>query len=83
MLIALQRNFKRQISEPVDLYLSMPTAELWDKVLTAFRETLGKAESAYLTKAKSKSYQLFFLQYLQAYDATKASTVRTLKTKLR
>lgn len=50
---ALQRNFKRQISEPVDICLSKPTPDMWDKVLVTFRDTLGKAESSYLVKAKS------------------------------
>ena len=55
---SVQRNFKRQISEPVDLYLSRPTPDMWDKVLKVFRETLDKAESSYLAKAKSKWYRL-------------------------
>ncbi|KIP06964.1 hypothetical protein PHLGIDRAFT_90150 [Phlebiopsis gigantea 11061_1 CR5-6] len=53
MVNIIERNFKRQISEPVDLHLSKPTPDMWDKVLVAFRDTLGKAESAYLAKAKS------------------------------
>ena len=31
---------------------------MWDKVLKVFRETLDKAESSYLAKAKSKWYRL-------------------------
>ena len=31
---------------------------MWDKVLTVFRETLEKAESSYLTKAKSTRHRL-------------------------
>ena len=50
----IQRNFKKQISEPVDVFLSMPTPDMWDKVLKVFRETLDKAESSYLAKAKSE-----------------------------
>ena len=49
-----QRNFKRSISEPVEMALMKPTPDMWDKVLTAFRRTLTKSEAAYLTKAKSK-----------------------------
>jgi protein SEY1 len=51
----LQRNFKKQISEPVDLALSRATPDMWDKVLKTFRTTLDKAEAAYLAKAKSTS----------------------------
>ncbi|KAI0358523.1 root hair defective 3 GTP-binding protein [Trametes cingulata] len=53
MVNLIERNFKKQISEPVDLYLNKPTPDMWDKVLKVFRETLEKAEAAYLTKAKS------------------------------
>ena len=48
-----QRNFKKQISEPVDLHLSGAAPDMWDKILAAFRNTLDKAESTYLAKAKS------------------------------
>jgi protein SEY1 len=51
--ILLQRNFKKQISEPVELALQKGSPDMWDTVLTAFRETLDKAESAYLAKATS------------------------------
>ncbi|EKM54659.1 uncharacterized protein PHACADRAFT_258654 [Phanerochaete carnosa HHB-10118-sp] len=53
MVNVIERNFKKQISEPVDLHLTQPTPNMWDKVLVTFRDTLGKAESAYLVKAKS------------------------------
>lgn len=54
LLTLSQRNFKRSISEPVELALMKPTPDLWDKVLTAFRRTLAKSEAAYLIKAKSE-----------------------------
>lgn len=54
----LQRNFKRQISEPVDLALNKAPLDLWDQVLTTFRGTLDKAENTYLAKAKSEYHQL-------------------------
>ena len=38
----------------MELALTKPTPDLWDKVLTAFRRTLAKSEAAYLTKAKSE-----------------------------
>ncbi|TBU45789.1 protein SEY1 [Dichomitus squalens] len=53
MVNVIERNFKKQISEPVDVYLNQPSPDMWDKVLKVFRETLDKAESSYLTKAKS------------------------------
>ncbi|KAL5523821.1 SEY1 [Sanghuangporus baumii] len=53
MLNSIERYFKKQISEPVELHLSVATADMWDKVLIAFRETLEKAESTYLSKARS------------------------------
>lgn len=48
-----KRNFKKQISEPVELHLNKPCTEMWDNVLKSFRDTLDKAETSYLTKAKS------------------------------
>jgi hypothetical protein len=50
-----QRNFKRQISEPVELALNKPTSDMWDTVLRSFRLILGKSEVTYLTKARSES----------------------------
>ena len=42
------------ISEPVDLALNKPAPDMWDHVLKTFKQTLEKAETTYLTKAKSK-----------------------------
>ncbi|KDQ57421.1 hypothetical protein JAAARDRAFT_130831 [Jaapia argillacea MUCL 33604] len=53
MVNLIERNFKKQIAEPVELALNTATFDMWDKVLRAFRETLDKAESTYLAKAKS------------------------------
>jgi len=53
MVNIIERNFKKQISEPVEIYLNKPEPDMWDKILTVFRETLAKSESSYLTKAKS------------------------------
>ncbi|TRM70209.1 RHD3/Sey1 [Schizophyllum amplum] len=53
MINQIERNFKKQIAEPLDVALNQPSADMWDKVLKAFRQTLDKAESSYLTKAKS------------------------------
>ncbi|GBE80625.1 Protein SEY1 [Sparassis crispa] len=53
MVNIIERNFKKQISEPVEIHLNKPGIDMWDKVLTVFRDILGKAEASYLAKAKS------------------------------
>ncbi|KAG0707121.1 RHD3/Sey1 [Suillus ampliporus] len=53
MVNLIERNFKKQISEPVDISLNKATPDMWDKVLSTFKQTLEKAESTYLTKARS------------------------------
>ncbi|KAF9067200.1 RHD3/Sey1 [Rhodocollybia butyracea] len=53
MVNAIERNFKKQISEPVELALNKGSPNMWDLVLKAFRDTLDKAESTYLSKATS------------------------------
>jgi len=53
MVNLIERNFKKQISEPVEINLNQATPDMWDKVLSAFKQTLEKAESIYLAKAKS------------------------------
>jgi hypothetical protein len=53
MVNLIERNFKRQISEPVELALHKASPDMWDQVLTTFKGTLDKAESTYLTKARS------------------------------
>jgi hypothetical protein len=76
----LQRNVKKIISEPVEIQLSKPSSEMWDSVLTTFKETLAKAEATYLAKAKSKlddpSY--FDFPYLINWQASTAPSRRTL-----
>ncbi|KAI0339858.1 root hair defective 3 GTP-binding protein [Trametopsis cervina] len=53
MVNAIERNFKRQIAEPVELHLNKPSLKMWDKILQSFRDLMDKSETAYLTKAKS------------------------------
>ncbi|KAG2128946.1 RHD3/Sey1 [Suillus bovinus] len=53
MVNLIERNFRKQISEPVDISLNKATPDMWDKVLSTFKETLEKAESTYLAKARS------------------------------
>ena len=49
----LQRNIKKHLSEPVELRLSKASKTMWDQVLRIFKDILDKAESSYLSKAKS------------------------------
>ncbi|KAF9227206.1 root hair defective 3 GTP-binding protein [Gyrodon lividus] len=51
MVNLIERNFKRQISEPVDVALNKAAPDMWDRVLGAFKQLLDKAESSYLKKA--------------------------------
>lgn len=53
MVNLIERNFKKQISEPVELALNSGTLDMWDKVMVAFKKWLEKAESSYLAKAKT------------------------------
>ncbi|KAJ6498856.1 RHD3/Sey1 [Mycena sanguinolenta] len=53
MVNLIERNFKKQISEPTDLSLNKAAPDMWDQILRAFRETLEKAEASYLAKATS------------------------------
>lgn len=57
-LTIMQRNFKRQISEPVDVALNKAAPDMWDKVLGGFKQLLEKAESSYLKKAKGETCPL-------------------------
>ncbi|KAG6830062.1 hypothetical protein H0H92_002352 [Tricholoma furcatifolium] len=61
-----QKNFKKHISEPVDLALNKAKPGMWDAILKTFKETLGKAEMTCLTKAKSfNCTERFFTASLQ------------------
>ncbi|KAH9055527.1 protein SEY1 [Lactarius vividus] len=53
MINTIERNFKKQIAEPVDLQLSKPSPEMWDNVLRTYKGSLAKSEGSYLTKARS------------------------------
>ncbi|KAL0956809.1 hypothetical protein HGRIS_002922 [Hohenbuehelia grisea] len=53
MVNLIERNFKKQVSEPVELALNKAAPGMWDSVLLAFKDTLDKAETTYLMKAKS------------------------------
>lgn len=43
------------MADVVELSLNTPSADMWDKVLVAFKAALAKAEEAYLKKATSQS----------------------------
>ncbi|CED85425.1 root hair defective 3 gtp-binding protein [Phaffia rhodozyma] len=53
MVNSIERNIKKQLAEPIEFLLNKPTPQMWDKILSQFSETLERAESTYLTKAKS------------------------------
>ncbi len=53
MVAQIERTFKKNIAEPVEMALNKPEADMWDKVLAAFRATLEQAEATYLRKATS------------------------------
>ncbi|KAJ1019402.1 hypothetical protein NDA16_004519 [Ustilago loliicola] len=53
MVAQIERTFKKNIAEPVEMALNKPEPDMWDKVLSAFRSTLEQAEATYLRKAKS------------------------------
>ncbi|KAG6891581.1 Dynamin-like GTPase that mediates homotypic ER fusion [Termitomyces sp. T32_za158] len=53
MINFIEKNFKKHVSEPVELALNKANSAMWDSVLKAFRESLDKAEATYSTKAKS------------------------------
>ncbi|KAJ7347098.1 RHD3/Sey1 [Mycena albidolilacea] len=53
MVNLIERNFKKQISEPVELSLNKAAPDMWDDILRTFKQTLEKAEASYLAKATS------------------------------
>ncbi|KAF7315819.1 Protein SEY1 [Mycena indigotica] len=53
MVNQIERTFKKQISEPVELALNKAAPDMWDDILRTFAQTLAKAEASYLTKATS------------------------------
>ncbi|GAC74522.1 hypothetical protein PANT_12d00012 [Moesziomyces antarcticus T-34] len=53
MVAQIERTFKKNIGEPVEMALSAPGPEMWDQVLVAFRRTLEQAEATYVRKARS------------------------------
>ena len=71
MLNQIERSIKKQLSEPVEMQLSKPSKNMWDKVLRAFRGALEKAEESYMVKAKSNNYfhyALVFVRLILGYS---------------
>ncbi|KAG8871574.1 Dynamin-like GTPase that mediates homotypic ER fusion [Serendipita sp. 405] len=51
MVNQLERSLRTQLADPVDIALSKPSSDMWNRVLSAFGDLLGKAEKSYFTKA--------------------------------
>ncbi|KAF8647142.1 hypothetical protein AX16_006973 [Volvariella volvacea WC 439] len=71
MINAIERTFKKQIVEPVELALRKASSDMWDSVLQAFREVLEKAEKTYSSKAES----------LNCMEGEKEASLATLRKK--
>ena len=52
-MLIFQRNSKRQLLEPVEVIMSKPSLDMWDDILTTYRDVLAQAEETYLIRAKS------------------------------
>ncbi|KAF8056076.1 root hair defective 3 GTP-binding protein-domain-containing protein [Lyophyllum atratum] len=53
MLNLIEKNFKKAITEPIELALNKANTDMWDRILRTFKETLEKAEATYSAKAIS------------------------------
>lgn len=53
MINQIERNIKKHISEPVELQLNKGAKNMWDEILSTFKDILARGENAYLVKAKS------------------------------
>lgn len=53
MVAQIERSFKKNIAEPVEMALNQPKSDMWDRILLAFSSYLEQAEETYLRKAKS------------------------------
>ncbi|KAK4697654.1 protein SEY1, partial [Phenoliferia sp. Uapishka_3] len=53
MVLIIERNIKKHVSETVELSLNKPSSDMWDKILSTFKDALAKAEAAYTRKATS------------------------------
>ncbi|KAG8900267.1 Dynamin-like GTPase that mediates homotypic ER fusion [Tulasnella sp. 403] len=69
MVNAIERTFKRQIDEPIEVALNKVNPDMWDQILRAFNDNLETCEELYLSKAKGfnctneeNAQSLFILQ---------------------
>ncbi|KAF8078847.1 RHD3/Sey1 [Lyophyllum atratum] len=53
MLNLIEKNFKKVITEPIELALNKANTDMWDRILRTFKETLERAEATYSAKAIS------------------------------
>lgn len=56
-----QRQIKKEVGETVELSLAAPSADMWDKILGKFKDSLAKAESVYSRKASSTFVKPFMV----------------------
>lgn len=59
MVILIERNFKKEIAEPVEINLAKPSPDMWDRILASFTDALQKAELTYRKKAKGENRSIF------------------------
>lgn len=65
MILNIQKMFKKEISDRVEIEMNNPDEEMWDRVLGVWKEVIGKCEETYGKKAKSE-YKL--QQFLRQFD---------------
>ncbi|KAJ7222603.1 root hair defective 3 GTP-binding protein-domain-containing protein [Mycena pura] len=53
MVNLIERHFKKQISEPVELALDKAASDMWDDILRRYKQTLVESEAQYWAKATS------------------------------
>jgi hypothetical protein len=54
MINSIERNVKKQLSEPVEVSLSKPSERMWDNLMITFKAVLARAEKVYMARAKSE-----------------------------
>lgn len=54
MLNNIEKNFKKNVNEFLEIQLGKPDEKMWDRILNGFKEFMGKSEEVYLKKAKSE-----------------------------
>lgn len=54
MLNNIEKTFKKNVNEFLEIQLGKPDEKMWDRILNGFKEFMGKSEEIYLKKAKSE-----------------------------